>query len=211
MKMKLLLCILSVIPLFCSAQTGSEDSYFKKKYVNIGFINGSLEQEECSELKSNYGAMFSVGRTFYLHKKTIGKMLKFGIDATWFDLAYINYDVQHITHWETNNYQIHEAEAGMQIGPSLTLNPIKKMNLHFYFRYAPSFSCYYADDSFQGKYATYFVSGGTLSYSFFGLGVEWRHSANKFDPLLNLDSTLEDVKNLKTKTNGIRTYITFKF
>lgn len=85
------------------------------------------------------------------------------------------------------------------------------MNLHFYFRYVPSFSCYYADNSFQGKYATYLVSGGTLSYSFLGLGVEWRHSTNKFDPLLSLDSALEDVKNLKTKTNGVRTYITFKF
>lgn len=177
----------------------------------MGFINGSLEQEGCSELKSNYGAMFSVGKTFYLHKKTIGKMLKFGIDATWFDLTYTNYKVQHITNWETNNFQIHEAEAGMQIGPSLTLNPIKKMNLHLYFRYAPSFSCYYADDSFQGKYATYFVSGGTLSYSFFGLGVEWRHSTNKFDPLLNLDSALENARKLRTKTNGIRGYITFKF
>ena len=70
--------------------------------------------------------MFSVGRTFYLHKKPMGKVLKFGIDATWFDLAYTNYDVQHITYWETNNFQIHEVEAGMQIGPSLTLNPPKK-------------------------------------------------------------------------------------
>ena len=56
----------------------------------------------------------------------MGKVLKFGIDATWFDLAYTNYDVQHITYWETNNFQIHEVEAGMQIGPSLTLNPPKK-------------------------------------------------------------------------------------
>ena len=211
MKIKLLFCILLVIPLFCSAQSGSEAGYFKKKYVNIGFINGSLEQEGCPELKSNYGAMFSVGRTFYLHKKPIGKVLKFGIDATWFDLTYTNYKVQHITYYETNNFQIHEAEAGMQIGPSLTLNPIKKMNIHLYFRYAPSFSCYYADDSFQGKYATYLASGGAFSYSFFGLGIEWRHSTNKFDPLLSLDSALEDVKKLKTKTNGIRAYITFKF
>lgn len=186
----------------------TDDRHWKKKYLNIGFVNTSFNQEGTPQLKSNYGASLTVGRTFYLHKKPIANILKFGIDATWFDINYTNYDVTHITYWNTNKFQIHEGEIGMQVGPSLTINPISKMNIHVYFRYAPSFSCFYADDEFQGGYATYIVGGGSLTYSFFGLGLEWRHGTSKFDSLLNWSNVSE---NIETKTNGIRAYITFKF
>lgn len=45
------------------------------------------------DLKSNYGASFTTGRTFYLHKP-IGGFLRFGIDVTWFDLNYTNADFE---------------------------------------------------------------------------------------------------------------------
>lgn len=209
MKIKLLFCILLVIPLFCSAQTSSEDGYFKKKYVNIGFINGSLEQEGCPELKSNYGAMFSVGRTFYLHKKPIGKVLKFGIDATWFDLSYTNYKIQHITYWETEDKQYHQGEVSMHIGPSITINPIDKLSIHGYFRYSPSFFALYMDD-FHYNYSTFFVGGASISYGVIGLGIESRFGECKYKDWSTYEE--DDVSsNNNIKYNAWRAYLTFKF
>jgi hypothetical protein len=78
-------------------------------------------------LKSNFSGSLSVGRTFYLHRP-IGKFLRFGIDATWFDLNYTNYKIKHITHSETNNYQYHQGELAVQVGPSITLKPVGKFH-----------------------------------------------------------------------------------
>ena len=107
---------------------------------------------------------FTVGRTFYLHKP-IANMLRFGIDATWFDLNYTNYDIEHITYWETNKYQYHQGEVSMQVGPSLTFEPIKKLSVHAYFKYAPTFAVLYTGNEnilrklciFMGSWWKYFI------------------------------------------------------
>ena len=90
------------------------------------------------ELKSNYGASFTVGRTFFLHKKPIGGFLRLGIDATWLDVNYTNYKIKHITYWGTNRYEYHQGDLSVHIGPSITLTPTKKLYVHGYFRYVPT-------------------------------------------------------------------------
>lgn len=195
--------------IYAYGQTDNE--HWKKKYLNIGFVNTSLNQEGVPQLKSNYGASFTVGRTFYLHKKPIAKILKFGIDATWFDVNYTNYDVTHITYWDTYKFQIHEGEIGMHLGPSLTINPISKMNIHVYFRYAPSFSCFYADDEFQGNFSNTIIGGSSVSYGVIGLGIEWRHSSSKFEPFVKTENITEDVGKVSMSTNGLRAYLRFNF
>lgn len=201
--------LLLLFPICAYGQTN--DKCWKKKYLNIGFVNTTLEQEGVPKLKSNYGASFTVGRTFYLHKKPVAKILKFGIDATWFDLNYTNYDVTHITYRDTYKFQIHEGEVGMQLGPSLTINPISKMNIHVYFRYAPSFSCFYADDEFQGDFSNIIISGSSVSYGVIGLGIEWRHGSNKFEPFINTKDLADDVGKVSMSTNGLRAYLRFNF
>ena len=209
MKRKISLLLISILTVsVCFAQ--SDDDRWRKKYINLGFINTTMSQDEMPDLKSNYGASFTVGRTFYLHKP-ISDFLRFGIDATWFDLNYTNYQIKHITRWETDSYQYHQGEVSMHIGPSITIRPIGKLNIHGYFRYAPSFSALYADDSFYGNYATFFVGGGSISYGAIGLGFETRFGDCKYKELA-ADSD-EDVSSPinKTKYNGWKAYLTFRF
>ena len=88
MKRKITLLLISILTVsVCFAQ--SDDDRWKKKYINLGFINTTMSQDGLPDLKSNYGVSFTVGRTFYLHRP-IGGFLRFGIDATWFDLNYTN-------------------------------------------------------------------------------------------------------------------------
>ena len=143
----------------------THDKYWGHKYRNIGFVSTTLSQENIPDLKSNYGANLSIGRTYFLHKRPILGILKIGLDATWFDINYTNYDVEHITYQSSEKYQIHEGEVGMQIGPSITLNPFSKWNIHGYARFSPSYSMFYIDDEFQGEYASFFVAGGSISIS----------------------------------------------
>lgn len=79
-----------------TAQVNTKGEKWRKKYVNFSFTNMKMKQDGVSDLKSNYGAAFTVGRTFYLHylhQKPIASMIRFGVDATWFDLNYANYKI----------------------------------------------------------------------------------------------------------------------
>lgn len=167
-----------------------------------------MSQDRQPDLKSNYGASFTVGRTFYLHRP-IGGFLRFGIDATWFDLNYTNYDIKHIAYWGTEKYQYHQGEISMHVGPSITLTPIKQFNINGYFRYAPSFSAMYMNDTFYGNYATFFVGGAYISYGVFGVGIEKRFGNCEYKELW---SDSEDaVAPSKINHNGWKAYITFRF
>lgn len=207
MKRLTLLLFFIITVSVCFAQ--NEEDRWRKKYINFGFINTTMSQNGMPDLKSNYGASFTIGRTFYLHKP-IGGFLRFGIDVTWFDLNYTNYKIKHITYRETDNYQYHQGEVSMHIGPSIYIRPIGKLNIHGYFRYAPSFSALYADEIFYGNYATFFVGGASISYGVMGLGIETRFGDCKYKEF-GSDGEEQGHSISKTKHNGWKAYLTFRF
>lgn len=62
MKRKITLLLISILTVsVCFSQ--SDDDRWKKKYINLGFINTTMSQDGLPDLKSNYGASFTVGRT----------------------------------------------------------------------------------------------------------------------------------------------------
>ncbi len=171
---KTLLVILAVLcGLSAMAQEVKEIKTRRPKYVNLGYV---LQQDVTLEtgevLKPEFGATLNRGRTFYLHKKPIAKFLSFGIDATWIDLNYAMYKPQKFMTY--NETSLHQAEIAMQVGPSITLTPVKRLQLHLYGRFAPTFALRYVDKKVGGNYASMFVAGGNLSFGFFGIGCEYR-------------------------------------
>ena len=206
---RITLLLISILTISgCFAQ--SDNDRWRKKYINLGFVNATMSQNVMPDLKSNYGASFTIGRTFYLHKP-IGGILRFGIDATWFDLNYTNYKIKHITNLGTDRYQYHQGELSMQIGPSVTIRPIENLNIHGYFRYAPSFSALCADDAYYGNYATFFVGGASISYSVIGLGFEARFGNCDYKGFkVDGDDGISSLIN-KAKYNGWKAYLTFRF
>lgn len=204
--MKAILLIILFVSSICSnAQESNKE--WRKKFIDLSFTNATLSQDNVKDLKSNYGAAFTVGRTFFLHKP-IGDMLRFGIDVTWFDINYTNYDIEHITYLDSNKYQYHQGEVSMHVGPSITFEPIKKLSVHAYFQYAPTFATIYTGDNetFYGNYASLWGVGGNVSYGVVGLGIESRFGDTNYKPIGSSDS-----ENIKSSLSGFRAYLTFKF
>ncbi len=215
--------LLTLILLAC-VQVYGQDSKPRKRYFNLGFARQDMKFEETDmTLKSNFGASLAFGRTFFLHKNPVAGMIRFGIDATWIDITYTNYKVEfremYEGEYESEKTDFHQAEIAMNVGPSITVTPVKNLSIHGYFRYAPSFSAFYDSDAVRGGYASYFLGGGSVSYGVIGLGVEARFGNCKYKEFGGGDSEDDEYdgdsssksSSLKNKFSGMRVYLSFRF
>lgn len=198
--------ILTILATFIAANASADDGYFRKKHR--AFSYSSMEMSSGGQaLKNNYGAAFTSTRTYYLHEDPIAGFMKFGIDATWIDLSYNNYSTTVLVEDEGPvDSQLHQAEIGLQAGISLTFNPVDKLNVAIYGRYAPTFSASYstADATVLGGYMGYIVAGGRISYKFIGLGAEYRSGSGEMNDFLEGGTSPLQMK-------GFRAYISFSF
>ncbi len=230
----LTVCAMFMLTLAASAQ---DEGYWKKRYANIGINRATMTQQEVMEAtKSNIGFSLSIGRTYYLHKPIANNMLRFGIDATWFDATYRNYTMWGYDWdaWDDWNgrysdmpslekFKLHEASIGMQVGPSLTINPYKKLMAEVYFRYCPSLVIQGGngeDLDVSYGYGSHFVSGCQISWHCIGLGIEAKFGRAKMNSIFGDDDDYWDddwaddassSKKVKTKTKGFRFFLTFRY
>ena len=106
------------------AASAQEPEAWRPKYVNLSFVSQKLDFGEGEKLKSRFGAAFTTGRSYYLHKKPVAGMIRFGIDATWIDLSYANYSREETYDdgygTEIEKLTAHQAEIGMQVRNSAT-------------------------------------------------------------------------------------------
>ena len=177
-------------------------------YANIGFVATTMSQDNIQDLESNFGASFTIGRTFYLHENPILDIMRFGIDVTWLDFSYTNYKIKHITNSGTNNYKLQQAEAGIHVGPSLTIRADEKLYIHAYFRYAPSYSAIKTDSDSYSNYATFFVGGSSITYGSAGIGIETRFGNCRYSGAERDECAFitDDIKH-----NGFKVYVNFRF
>ena len=73
----------------------------KTNYFNISYDKTTLSSDELplggatlgsNEFKNKFGMGIQWGKTFKLHKKPLGNLLFFGIDFTWMDVNFNQYD-----------------------------------------------------------------------------------------------------------------------
>lgn len=183
----------------------------RAKYFNIYYVNQSITQEDIDGTwKNDFGVALAMGKTFYLHKKPILGMIKFGIDWSYFDLNFAKYtdnwgffngDAEYYGggnyYYDDYTYgiepeDIYQAEIGTAIGVSVTVNPYDHIKAAGYFRVVPSYSMLYAAEDFSGSYGTFFLAGGSVAYKAISLGIEARWGKAKYDSMLNLDD-LDDI------------------
>jgi|GEM_PF-1477179 len=117
-------------------------------------------------------------------------MIKFGIDWSWMDLNYAQYKLETYDYDTDELYseKAHQLEYGMQIGPSVTINPVHHLKVSAYFRVTPSYSMMYLNDEFYHHYATFCNTGFAVAWKVLSVGCEWRWGKASYDGLgLNLD------------------------
>lgn len=204
----------------------------RPKYFNIFYGKQDLNVEGQTPVKfdSDIHAGFGVGKTFYLHKKPILGIIKFGLDWTYFQADYSKYSFDDVytdfvigadgTYSEqeiTDTYNMHKLEFGMQFGPSITVRPVGYLKANAYFRYAPSASLFCLEESFSASYGSHFVSGVALSYKVISLGVEARWGKSELEdftyesPEDASDDEDSDLPKCKFKNSGVRVYLSFRF
>ena len=118
------------------------------KYFNFGYITNqelTLKDDLAGDFKweSQFGVDINWGRTYYIPKKPLFGMLKFGIDWSWMDISYVKYKdyEEELTggtglpapgtggsYYDDEEDElalgIHQVEYGMRIGPSITVMPV---------------------------------------------------------------------------------------
>ncbi|MDH6358790.1 hypothetical protein [Parabacteroides sp. PF5-9] len=201
----ILTCVLAAVNT-AVAQDG-EDSPKRNTYLNVGYVFQQLKGVDNNMLfNSDYGVSFSIGHTYYLHRKPIANLMKVGLDATFFDLNvadYTDYNSRHYNDGEDSDRTMQIA-AGMQIGPSLTFfPPVNELKGHLYVRYAPSFSGIVANEDLYANYAGFWLSGLAVSYKMISAGMELRWGSANY-------KTGDEVKE-KWQTRATRYYVSFRF
>jgi hypothetical protein len=114
-------------------------------------------------------------------------------------------------------------EAGMGLGPSLTINPVNKLKLSLYFHVTPSYSVIIQDSEAYYHYATFFNVGLSVAYKVISIGVETRWAgATNYDgvALKRLDDVYDAEGNfhdpfesfaMDMKTNTVRVFVGLRF
>lgn len=202
----------------------------RSRYVNFGYGTQTMKGSS-TNMKSDMAFALVMGHTYYLHKKPIGGLLKFGMDLNYIDLNFAKYPDFQETKSKTSqvvdanipDLGIMQFELGVGIGPSVTVNPIDQLKICGYFHVTPSYSLLTQNDELYSHYATFFNAGLTTAYKAVQLGVEmrWcsatRYGAASFgrvgdvyDDNGNFHDPFEKI-DVPMKTNTCRFFIGFRF
>jgi len=188
-------------------------------YLNLHYSGAKISQDNSPKLSNQFGAGFTIGHTYYLHKEPVAGVFRFGIDATWFDINYNNFKFDYIDYKDRDKTKyLHQGEVSMHVGPSVTCTPVDRLNIKAYFRYAPSFACIYntKSEKFSCNYASMFVGGAAVNYGVIGLGIEARFGSSKQNEYnfvnVNSDYSHEhDTNKVSTTVSGFRAFISINF
>lgn len=217
----------------------------RAKYFNIGYITNQTLTDKVdaeAEWKSDFGVSLTFGKTYYLHKKPLLNMIKFGIDATWFELSYAKYSEPDVFaeggsytrayndyssgyedyYEEDFDLGIHQIDASMHVGLSVTVNPVGDLKVAAYFHYVPTYSMVVIDDSFGHGYVSNFAFGASVAYKAISVGIEHRWAKKATYNGLSFDEEgmdydapdFEDViesDKWKMKSKSFRVFLSFRY
>jgi hypothetical protein len=217
------------------AQTVKSEQHIDKvwkhrsKYLNIFYGQQTLKNNS-TEMNSDIALALTFGRTYYLHKKPIAGLMKFGLDWSFVDLNFAKYpdlpnseSVKSTSGAGLTDLGIMQFEVGTSIGPSFTINPVDQLKLNLYFHVTPSYSIIVQNEELYDHYATFFNVGFIVAYKAISLGIETRwNSATYYDgvAMKRIGEVYDSMGNFhdpfenyatKMKTNTLRFFLGFRF
>ena len=214
MKKGLLLLLTSL--LVASSLYAQDTDILRRKYSQISFGKNTIKHDNW-KLKSDFAINYTNGRIFYLHDEEVAGMVRFAIDGTWTDFTYAKYTRTLPVEGKNKSYKFNQFDYALNIGPSAHIEPIDDIIVHTYFRYAPAYSLLTGDKQIYGNYATYFVTGFSVSYDFIALGFEGRFGNCNYNNIASakrieqFKPNPENVISERVKHRGWRVYLSFMF
>lgn len=214
-----------------------EGYWDRKKYNRISFnVNHFSTISSSSEVPLKFSLGLDTGRNFWLHKKPIAGMMKFGLDLG-LDLNYMRMDDQ------TNNSDYegptgylgadpveessdmaffaglsgHHIGIGLAVGPSVTLNPVSKLRVCGYAHFVPSVSFFAQGMSMNVGFSPMMKYGLEASYGMIGVGVEYNHGLNSYTDMMNYINVkgnggdVSDLYVARYYLQSMQIYLSFRF
>lgn len=182
---------------------------WRRKYADFGFINTTMSSTDIPNLTSNYGLSFSVGRVFYLHHRPIFRHVRLGVDVTWLDMNYTNYQIMQLGRSSNTAIQYEQMELAAAIGPSVTIRTSGSITVHGYVKYAPTASVLYANDIIYNAYSPFIVNGIAVVRGKVGIGLESRTFMCDYDEWGSAETRAYSID--KVNYNGWKAYLTVSF
>lgn len=216
-----LLAIGAIVP--AQAQNSNySDIWRRSKSFRFAYVNSDWTPKGCGAFTSNYGFSITNSNTYFVHKQPIAGMIKFGIEATWFDITYVNYKAN--PDWSEfmkgddtgNKFPIgddelndpnlgsHQIDTGLGIGLSANIAPFSRfdnsarhLRAKIYGNFLPSFSMMLIsepdDTRFNYAFVPYLTCGLQVQWKLISFFVEGRWgSANYKIGGLNEDNDLDE-------------------
>ena len=214
MKKGLLLLLVSLFTITAAYADGAD--ILRRKYKQLSFGQNTFKHDGW-KMKSDIEFNYTAGRTFYLHEEEIAGMVRFGIDGSWTDFTYARYTRTLPVNDRKKDYKFNQFDYALNVGPSAHINPIDDLNVHVYVRYAPAYSLLSGDKQLYGNYATYFLTGLSVSYNFISLGFEGRFGNCYYNNLASakrikqLKAHPDNVLSERVKHRGWRVYVSLMF
>lgn len=215
----------------------------KTNYINISYNKTTLSSDELplggttvgsNEFKNKLGMGIQWGKTFNLHKKALGNALILGLDFTWLDLNFNQYDKADAitpgfgdaTSFEIKPMPWHNKKTtvdyGLSFGPSLTLYPFTPLHsnaadnirLQGYFHLGYKAEAFIIKDvGDESQYAwghgLFTAIGANLTFNAIGLGVELRNDNNI--NVKHIDKNEFSGQKMKFKEKATRIYLQIRF
>lgn len=206
-----------------------------RKFIRLGYVNQDIKTTYGYVFEGKVGVDFTSGKSYFLHKKPILGMMKFAIDFGT-GVSYNNYKnktestadgeylgpngftgegepvVDSEESFSFKDLGVHSIDAGLKIGPSLTVNPYDKLRICAYFHFYPAVNMLLNHTDFEIGFMPYLDYGLEVSYKVIGIGVEARNAAGKHWNMLSMmmGEGLSNTANRKS-VKAVTFYLAFRF
>lgn len=176
----------------------------RNKHWSFSYIPSatmSVKSNEAAKVESEMGVNIQRGRTWYIPKKALAGMVRFGIDLDPMDVTFVKYKkvAGELTEVGGNGYYdptfpapMYESTASKSgnhinyaigFGPSVTVNPVNYLMVNTYFHWLPGASALLYDGSVCWGFANQFSYGLHVSWKVISLGFEARWGSAKLSTL----------------------------
>jgi hypothetical protein len=178
----------------------------KRHYINLSrswqhMKFASSNSEFAPDLRSTEGVALEAGSTFFFNgMRPIAGMVRIGLDFSYLDAQYNRFGITGIgVNGGSVKLAAHYANLGMRLGPSVTVTPVRNINVRGYVHVTPSMSAVIYDefslDNFEelkGGFSLGVAGGVQASWRFLTLGLELRDARAKLASVDPDKITLDD-------------------
>lgn len=194
----------------------------RRKHWSFSYIPSAsmtISRNKDAKVESEIGVNIQRGRTWYIPKKALAGMIRFGIDLDPMDITFVKYKKVEgaWTEVDDNNYydptfpapmyESTTSKSGSHInyalgfGPSVTVNPIDYLMVNTYFHWLPGASALLYDGSVCWGFANQFSYGLHVSWKVISLGFEARWGSAKLSTL-DIDDVMGEVPGGGSSSDG---------